>query len=265
LASTAGRSNESSASCRRSVEVSQLNQNIFEQESHMCVLNVLDNEVLNYPAENSRLYFPSPAALEREPDFAELAVQRCLNRLRISNEANAEGIVRDIISVSADRLRVLCKSMLSRNYPRLAKGPLNLRPEELLSFVVERLMKAMHSVHLVHFRQFFALAVKHIRWELNEQARAIDGREYELLEFDAVAQPPAEAGEAPSPTACRILKTIGALPHDHREAFELVRLQGMSQVDAAEVLGVSVKTVQRRLNRVLPYLCEQLRDLDPAQ
>ena len=231
----------------------------------MCVLNVLDHEILKYPAGNPRLYFPSPAALVREPDFTELDVQRCLNRLRISTEANAKGIVREIISISADRIRVLCKSMLSRNYPRLAKGPLNLRPEELLSLVVERLMKAMQSVHLIHFRQFFALAVKHIHWELNEQARAIDGREYELLESDAVAQPPAEDREQPSPAACRILETIDALPHNDREIFELVRLQGMSQVNAAEVLGVSVKTVQRRLHRVLPYLCEQLRDLDPAQ
>jgi RNA polymerase sigma factor (sigma-70 family) len=231
----------------------------------MCVLNVLDNEILKHPVGNSRLFFPSPAALEREPDFAELAVQRCLNRLRISNKANAEEIVREIISVSADRLRILCKSTLSRNYPRLAKGPLNLRPEELLSLVVERLMKAMRSVHLVHFRQFFALAVKHIRWELNEQARAIDGREYELLDSDAVAPPPAEDSQRPSPTSRRILETIDALPPNDREVFELVRLQGMSQVNAAEVLGVSVKTVQRRLNRALPYLSERLRDLDPVQ
>jgi len=236
-----------------------------EQESHMCVLNVLDNEVLKYPAGNSRLSFPSPAALVREPDFTELGVQRCLNLLRISSEAIAEGLVREIISISADRIRVLCKSRLNRSYPRLAKGPLNLRPEELLGLVVERLMKAMQSVRLVHFRQFFALAVRHIRWELNEQARAIDGREYELLQYDAVAQPPAEDSDQPSPTACRILETIQALPLNHREVFELVRLQGMSQVDAAEVLGVSVKTVQRRLNRVLAQLCEQLRDLGPAQ
>jgi RNA polymerase sigma-70 factor (ECF subfamily) len=229
----------------------------------MCVLNVLDNEVLKYPARNSRRYFRPPAALVREPDFTELAVQRSLNRLRISNGSNTQGIVREIISVSADRLRVLCKSMLSRNYPRLAKGPFNLRPEELLSSVVERLMKAMQSMHLVHFRQFFALAVKHIRWELNEQARAIDGHKYELLESDAVARPPAEDDERPSPAARRVLEAIDALPHTDREVFELVRLQGMSQVNAAEVLGVCVKTVQRRLNRVLPYLCERLRELDP--
>lgn len=229
----------------------------------MCVLNVLDNEVLNHPVGNSRRYFPSPAGLVREPDFTELAVQRCLNRLRISNAANSAGIVREIISVSAERIQVLCKSMLRRNYPRLARGPLNLRPEELLGLVVERMMKAMRSVQLVHFRQFFALAVRHIRWELNERARAIDDREYELLEADAVAEPPAEDNQRTSPTARRILKAIGTLPDTDREVFELVRLQGMSQVDAAKALGVSVKTVQRRLHRALPSLREQLRDLDP--
>ena len=228
----------------------------------MCVLDTQHDEVLTYPGQSPRICFRSPADLEREPDGTELTVQRCLNRLRISDQANAKGIVREIISVSADRLRALCKSTLSRNYPRLAKGPLNLRPEEVLSSVVQRLMKAMQSVHPAHFRQFFALAVKHIRWELNEQAREMDNRDYELLESDPVAQTPVKNREKPSPTARRILQAIATLPQNDRETFELVRLQGMSQMDAAEVLGVSVKTVQRRLNRVLPYLCEQLRDVE---
>jgi RNA polymerase sigma-70 factor (ECF subfamily) len=33
--------------------------------------------------------------------------------------------------------------------------------------------------------------------------------------------------------------------------FDLVRIQGLTQAEAAEVLGVSAKTVQRRLNRSL--------------
>jgi RNA polymerase sigma factor (sigma-70 family) len=229
------------------------------------VLRTLDDDILDYPGESSPTTFRLHGCSKREPDFTELAVQRCLNRLaRISDDGGAQEIVRDLLSVSADRLQLLCTSTLKRNYPRLARGPLNLRPEELLSTVVERLIKAMRSVRPVHFRHFFALAVKHIRWELNEQAREMDNNKFEPLESDATPQSRVEISEQLSPMALRMLEAIHALPPNEREAFELVRLQGMTQSDAAEVLGVSVKTVQRRLNRVLPNLWEQLRDLQPV-
>jgi RNA polymerase sigma-70 factor (ECF subfamily) len=44
-----------------------------------------------------------------------------------------------------------------------------------------------------------------------------------------------------------------------------VRIQGLTQVEAAEVLGVSTKTLQRRLNRALLILAEELDDLRPDQ
>ena len=47
-----------------------------------------------------------------------------------------------------------------------------------------------------------------------------------------------------------MLEAIDDLPEDEREVFDLVRIQGLTQAEAAEVLGVSAKTVQRRLNRV---------------
>ena len=58
--------------------------------------------------------------------------------------------------------------------------------------------------------------------------------------------------------------TVGALPEQEREVFSLVRIQGMTQTEAAEVLGVSAKTVQRRLHRGLVLLTGQLADLPPA-
>jgi RNA polymerase sigma-70 factor (ECF subfamily) len=61
-----------------------------------------------------------------------------------------------------------------------------------------------------------------------------------------------------------MLEAIETLPADEGEVFSLVRIQGMTQADAAEVLGVSVKTVQRRLNRGLVLLSAKLSDLQPA-
>ena len=45
--------------------------------------------------------------------------------------------------------------------------------------------------------------------------------------------------------------------------FELVRIQGMSQAEAARVLEISPMTVMRRLNRGLQSLASKLPDLSP--
>jgi RNA polymerase sigma-70 factor (ECF subfamily) len=62
-----------------------------------------------------------------------------------------------------------------------------------------------------------------------------------------------------------MLQAIGDLPEEEREVFDLVRIQGMTQVEAADVLGVSNKTVQRRLHRALLILSEALDDLRPGR
>jgi RNA polymerase sigma-70 factor (ECF subfamily) len=61
-----------------------------------------------------------------------------------------------------------------------------------------------------------------------------------------------------------MIEWIDALPAEEREAFDLVRVQGMTQAEAAEVIGVAPKTVKRRLLRGLRLLTEQLHDLDPT-
>ena len=62
-----------------------------------------------------------------------------------------------------------------------------------------------------------------------------------------------------------MLESIGNLPEGEREAFDLVRIQGLTQAEAAQVLGVSAATVNRRLNRGLELLAEALSDLRPHQ
>jgi RNA polymerase sigma-70 factor (ECF subfamily) len=61
-----------------------------------------------------------------------------------------------------------------------------------------------------------------------------------------------------------MLAAIEGLPEAEREAFDMVRIQGMTQAEAARVLGVSVVTVKRRLNRGLQLLAESLADLCPG-
>ena len=193
-------------------------------------------------------------------------VQRYLDDLAgARGDPPAEPIVRELLASAVNRLHVLCSSLLFRSYPRLARPPLNLQTDELLSSVVERLLKAMRQVRPQTVRQFFALANQHMRWELNDLARRLDEQAAAVELRDSQVSAPAEAsGSQVSPGARRILEVIGGLPDEEREVFNLVRIQGMTQPEAAAVLGVSPKTVQRRLNRGLLLLADQLGDMVPA-
>lgn len=191
------------------------------------------------------------------------AVQRYL--VELAGDAPTEPVVKALLERSAGRLQVLCGTMLFRSYPRLTRPPLNLQSEEMLSAVVERLIKALREVRPATTRQFFALASQHMRWELNDLARRLDDRSRVVELREELAFAPQTSGSVLSANALRMLDAIDKLPDDEREVFDLVRIQGMAQVEAAEILGVAVKTVQRRLNRGLMLLAEQLADLRIAE
>ena len=55
-----------------------------------------------------------------------------------------------------------------------------------------------------------------------------------------------------------MLGAIEGLLEDEWEVFDLIGIQGLTQVEAAAVVGVSEKTVQRRLNRAPLLLAERL-------
>jgi RNA polymerase sigma-70 factor (ECF subfamily) len=155
--------------------------------------------------------------------------------------------------------------MLYNRYPRLARPPLNVQTDEVLGAVVERLIKAMRAVHPRTVREFFALANQHMRWELNDLARRLDEQPADFELREGLVPAPASNNSVLTPDARRILEAIDGLPEEEREVFNLVRIQGLTQVEAAEVLDVSTKTIQRRLNRGLVTLAERLDELRPSE
>ena len=190
------------------------------------------------------------------------AVQRYLNEL--AGGSSSDTLVRALLDRSVRRLHQLCGALLYRGYPRLTQPPLNVQTEELLGAVVERLLKALREARPATTREFFALACRHMRWELNDMARRLDNQPgAEALHDEAVAAPTTD-GSSLTADARRILAAIENLPEGEREAFDLVRVQGMSQAEAAGVLGVSTMTVNRHLHRALQLLSTSLADLYPG-
>jgi RNA polymerase sigma factor (sigma-70 family) len=190
-----------------------------------------------------------------------VVVQRYLDAL--AADTPAEPIIRSLLDRSVRRLQSLGTTFLYRHYPRLARPPVNLRPDELLSALVERLLKAMREARPGTVRQFFALANQHMHWELNDLARRLDEQPAGVELGEEFVPAPPSSGSGLSSDARRILEAIEALPDEEREVFGLVRIQGTTQSEAAELLNVSTKTVQRRLNRSLLLLSEALADFRP--
>jgi RNA polymerase sigma factor (sigma-70 family) len=191
------------------------------------------------------------------------AVQQYLDELvGVRGDSLAEPIIRALLARAVQRLHLLCANLLYRSYPRLARSPLNLQTDEVLGAVVERLLKAMRETRPETVRQFFGLANQHIRWELNDLARRLDKQTPAAPLMDTL--PALESSDTGlSDNARRMLEAIEKLPEDEREVFSLVRIQGMSQAETANLLDVSAKTIQRRLNRSLMLLAEMLSDLQP--
>src|SRR5262249_48685997 len=156
----------------------------------------------------------------------------------------------------------LCSTLLHKSYPRFTRPPVNLETDELLGGVVAGLLMAMRKTRPPTVRRFFALASQHMRWQLNDLARRLDERPAAVaLAESGLAAPPSSSVSGLSPDGRRILEVIEGLPEDEREAFDLVGIQGLTHAEAAAVVGVSEKTVQRRLNRARLLLAERLADL----
>jgi RNA polymerase sigma factor (sigma-70 family) len=196
------------------------------------------------------------------PEETTAIVQRYLDEL--TGEAPAQPVVRLLLDRAFLRLQRLCTALLYHDYPRLTRPPLNLQSDELLSAVVERLLKALREARPQTVREFFALAGQHMRWELNDLARRLDKQPAAVELCDEQVPAPASTESGLSSEGRRMLEAIDSLPADEREAFDLVRIQGLSYAEAAELLDVVPKTVQRRLDRSLRLLTERLGDLDPG-
>jgi RNA polymerase sigma-70 factor (ECF subfamily) len=197
-----------------------------------------------------------------EEQHTTAVVQRYLDEL--GGDSPAEPIVRALLDRAVRRLHLLCATLLYRSYPRLTQPPLNMQADELLGAVAERLLKALREARPRTVRQLFALANQHMRWELNDLARRLDNQPAAAELSEGLVPAPASSISGLTPDGLRMLNAIDELPEEEREVFDLVRIQGMTQAEAAQLIGVSVVTVKRRLNRGLRLLAEQLADLRPG-
>ena len=61
----------------------------------------------------------------------------------------------------------------------------------------------------------------------------------------------------------RVHAAVEALPEERRKVFKLCRFDGLKYHEAAERMGISVKTVENQMGKALKTLREELADLVP--
>jgi RNA polymerase sigma-70 factor (ECF subfamily) len=122
-----------------------------------------------------------------------------------------------------------------------------------------RLHRALSQLAPDLVRDFYRLAALQIRRELIDLARHHYGPAGAAGHHDSRAALPGQDSRAtgPDPGAgadeppdlamwSEFHERIGALPDEQREVFDLVWYQGLTQAEAAALLDVSTKTIQRR-------------------
>lgn len=164
-----------------------------------------------------------------------------------------------------ERLQKLARQML-RGFRKIEGWA---EAEDVLQNASLRLLRSLQQIDPPSMKDFYALVALQMRRELLDLTRHyfgplghaahLDGREYQV---DA---PPDPADETHEPSALaqwrEFHEQISRLPPDELEIVNLLYYQGLTQVEAAEVLGVHVRTIQRRWHSALVTLAPMLNQL----
>ena len=186
-----------------------------------------------------------------DPSSQTLLIQSYLDRLRDGDET-ARG---ELLECAGERLRVLARKML-RAYPRVHRWE---ETDDVLQNAALRLHRTLGEIAPATPRDFFRVAALNIRRELLDLAKHYFGplghgaqhASWGSGDSSAGAPAPADRGDLSTEPSRLALwgefhEQIGALPDEEREVFDLLWYQGLNQAEAAELLGVSERTIKRR-------------------
>jgi RNA polymerase sigma factor (sigma-70 family) len=159
------------------------------------------------------------------------------------------------------RLTILTRRMLG-SFERVKRWA---DTDDVLQNALLRLLGALREVRPATPREFLALATLQIRRELLDLARHFYGPEGIGANHDSQgnrdsrhpgAAEPADHSHEPSSLAqwTELHQQIDALPDEEREVVGALFYQGLSQAEAAAVLQMSLRTLQRRWHGALVKL-----------
>ena len=164
---------------------------------------------------------------------------------------------------------------IKQSYPGVARWE---QTDDIFQNASMKLYEALHSVELNDARHFFRLAAKKIRETLLDLARHYQGPLGQGANH--ATMPPGKADQSHAPNlldgaelTCdpgrvaewtEMHKAIESLPDESREMFDLLWYHELSQEEAANVIGISVRQVKRRWRDAKLQLAEKMNGEPPS-
>ena len=192
-----------------------------------------------------------------------LVIQSALDRLRLNPDDPAART--ELISQSYDRLAAVARRLLGPAYRE--------RPEDTSGLLAEaylRLESALGAVRPESVRQYLGLAALQMRRALIDvirKERGRDGGREAPVALDAGTDGGAGIPAPPAADAdwrLELMDAVGRLEEPEREAVDLLFFHGLTQAEAAGVLGVDESTVKRRWARARVRLARWLHGFEPG-
>lgn len=201
--------------------------------------------------------FPMP------PEESTFDISRCLERLRAGDL-----IARDeLVAATLDRLSRLAHKFLRLDFPRLGRWE---QTDDIAQGAALRLYRALGDVPLATPLDYHRFVALQVRRELLDLARRHFGAHgdaaHHASDVDWGAAEPGVDTFDPARLAewTEFHRQVDSLPDDERAVADLLYYQGLPQEEAARLLGVDVRTVQRRWRRIRLLAHERFKDIkDP--
>lgn len=195
-----------------------------------------------------------------------MAVERCLVMLREGDTA----VRGELLNLTQDRLLRLTAKM-KRDFRGVGRWE---QTEDVFQNASMRLYQAMSSTSVQDARHFFRLAALQIRRELIDMCRHYRGPQghgahhaTQMRQSDEQGQPPVahDPGDRTQTPAdlqawSDFHECVEGLPEREREVFELLWYHELKQDEAAELLGVSTRSIKRLWRGARLMLHDRLSD-----
>ncbi len=179
------------------------------------------------------------------------ATDRQLQMLIDKSLAGDRNAKEDLLDHACERLMSLTRKMLN-NYPGIHRWE---QTDDIFQNSMIRLHRALIQVRIESTRHFFNLAALQIRRELVDAARKYFGPEGLGKNHHTDSQPSDDLGgalhnRANEPddisTWTEFHVQVDQLPPEELEVVNLLFYEGLTQEEAANVLGISFRTLKRR-------------------
>lgn len=186
-----------------------------------------------------------------DPNHSSTQIQLRLDRLRAGDESARD----ELLTIACQRLSRLARKML-RGYPGVRRWE---QTDDVLQNAALRLCRGLKEIRPASVRGFINLAAMEIRRELIDLARHYGGprgfgrHHINRSGSDGSGGPPGPADpgtdtDDPARLAAwtEFHDTVGTLPDEEKEVFDLLWYQGLPQAEAAALLGITERVVRYR-------------------